>query len=81
MAEKGGVVCFVEVRMRSSNAFGDPAMTVSRAKQRRVVLAAHHYLRVARLPPSILRFDVVSVLGRGKDAFIEHIPGAFDAGF
>ena len=28
----------------------------------------------------MIRFDVMTVLGRGSGAVIEHLPGAFDAG-
>lgn len=80
VAEDGDTVCFVEVRMRSSAAWGDPSQTVSRAKQRKVVKAALHYLFVHGLEGRMVRFDVVSVIGRGEAAQVEHIPDAFDAG-
>lgn len=80
VAQKGGVVAFVEVRMRSTAVWGDPALTVSRAKQQKVVRAALHFLLAHRLPPCVLRFDVVSVVGRGEAAELEHIPDAFEAG-
>jgi putative endonuclease len=80
VAEKGEVVCFVEVRMRTTAAWGDPAHTVSFAKQRRVVKAALHYLLRAGLRERMIRFDVISVVGEGKGATLEHLPDAFDAG-
>lgn len=80
VAERGDTVCFVEVRMRSTAVWGDPAHTVSFAKQRRVVKAALHYLFAHELGERMMRFDVISVVGRGERATVEHIPGAFDAG-
>jgi putative endonuclease len=80
VAEREDVVCFVEVRMRSTAVWGDPAHTVSFAKQRRVVKAALHYLFAHELGERMMRFDVISVVGRGERATVEHIPGAFDAG-
>ena len=80
VAEQGEFLCFVEVRMRSSARFGDPSLTVTREKQRRVVRAALRYLQRRPAPRRMIRFDVMTVLGRGKDAVIEHLPGAFDAG-
>jgi putative endonuclease len=80
VAEHGDTVCFVEVRMRSTNLWGDPALTVSFAKQRRVVKAALHYLFAHDLRDKMIRFDVVSVVGQGERAVVEHIPNAFDAG-
>jgi putative endonuclease len=80
VVERGPVVAFVEVRMRSTAVWGDPALTVSGLKQRRVVRAALHFLQAYRLPGRVLRFDVISIVGRGEGAELEHIPDAFDAG-
>jgi putative endonuclease len=80
VAEQGDVMCFVEVRMRSSAVWGDPAHTVSFAKQRRVVKAALHYLFQNGIDGRMVRFDVISVVGQGEHARLEHIPAAFDAG-
>jgi len=80
VAEKNDVICFVEVRMRSSAAWGDPSHSVSHAKQRRVVKAALHYLMAYRIRDRMIRFDVVSVVGRGSALTLEHLPNAFDAG-
>lgn len=80
VAERGDTLCFVEVRMRSTAVWGDPSHTVSFAKQRRVVKAALHYLLTQRLRDRMIRFDVISVVGRGERATVEHLPGAFDAG-
>jgi putative endonuclease len=80
IAERGSLLCFVEVRMRSTAAWGDPSHTVSFAKQRRVVKAAVRYLHEQRVRDRDIRFDVISVLGRGPSAKVEHIPNAFDAG-
>lgn len=68
-----GTVVFVEVRERSSQAFGGALGSVTRSKQRRIIFAAHHYLRRhASSPPC--RFDVVAVQG-GR---VEWIQAAFD---
>lgn len=80
VAEKDEFVAFVEVRMRSHAVWGDPAHTVSFRKQRRVVKAALHYLFTHDLRDRMMRFDVVTVLGRGEKARVEYLPGAFDAG-
>jgi putative endonuclease len=80
VVEQDDLVCFVEVRMRSHAAWGDPAHTVSFSKQRKVVRAALHYLFRHGLADRMIRFDVVTVVGRGAAAKVEHIPNAFDAG-
>ena len=81
VAEKDDVLCFVEVRMRSHGAQGDPALTVSHAKQRKVVRAAMYWLQRHRLFERMIRFDVASVVGRGREGNVEHIEDAFEAGF
>ena len=74
MGERDGTLVFVEVRRRKSNLHGGAAASVGRTKQRRVVLAAQHYLlRVRTLPPC--RFDVIEVTPEG----CHWLRAAFDA--
>lgn len=69
-----GTVVFVEVRKRSRGGFGGAAATVGLPKQRRIILAARHYLLSWRqLPP--VRFDVVTLEGQGP----KWLQAAFDA--
>jgi putative endonuclease len=79
VAVDAGVLVFVEVKTRSSLAFGDPAEAVSRGKAARLRRLALHWL--ADHPDRhgvALRFDVVSVLRRGPDGpIVRHIEGAF----
>ena len=68
-------VVFVEVRQRSSQAFGGAAASVGVVKQRHIIYAARQYLmRWRRLPPA--RFDVVMVEAEG----IEWLQAAFEGG-
>lgn len=80
VATQGETVIVVEVRLRSTAVWGDPAHTISRAKQRRVVKATLHFLRAHGLFDRMIRFDVISIVGRGEAAALEHLPAAFDAG-
>ncbi|MDP3086069.1 MAG: YraN family protein [Rubrivivax sp.] len=75
LRERDGTLVFVEVRARRSADFGGAGASVSAAKQRRLVLAAQHFLLAWPAPPPC-RFDVVCVDG-GR---IEWLRGAFDAG-
>ena len=69
-----GTVVFVEVRKRSRSDFGGAAASIGPTKQRRIVLAARHYLmRWRRMPPT--RFDVVLLDGAGP----VWLQAAFDA--
>ena len=81
VAERGKTLAFVEVRMRSTSLWGEPSESVLKKKQRRVVLAAAEYCQRARLFERVIRFDVASVVGRGKGGALEYIEGAFEAWF
>ncbi len=70
-----GTVVFVEVRKRSRSDFGGAAASIGGVKQRRIILAARHYLlRLRRMPPT--RFDVVLIEQAGP----VWLQAAFDAG-
>jgi putative endonuclease len=73
MREPDGTVVFVEVRARRNQRQGGAAATVGAIKQRRIVLAARHYLlRWPRLPAC--RLDVVAIEGER----VEWLRGAFE---
>jgi putative endonuclease len=79
VAVDGGTLVFVEVKTRSSLAFGDPAEAVSRAKADRLRRLALHWLADhPQRHSDVLRFDVVSVLRSGRDGpVVRHIESAF----
>jgi putative endonuclease len=79
VCQEGDVLCFVEVRSRTSQAQGGPEETVGPVKARRVVAAATDWaVRNGGLDRAI-RFDVVAVtFGEGAPR-LEHFRGAFDA--
>jgi putative endonuclease len=72
--DRDGTLVFVEVRSRAGSTHGGALASVTALKQRRLVLAAQHYLaRLARMPSC--RFDVVAIEG----ADVQWVRGAFDA--
>jgi putative endonuclease len=75
MREADGTLVFVEVRSRALGRFGGAAVTVGPTKQRRILLAARHYLMRWRTWPAC-RFDVVAIDG----ADITWLKAAFEAG-
>ncbi len=79
VCKDGDVLCFVEVRSRTSEAQGGPEETVGRRKALRVVAAATDWaMRNGGLERAI-RFDVVAVTFSSEGPRIEHFPAAFDA--
>ena len=77
VAREGNVLVFVEVRSRKSDVFGTPKASVGRTKQWHLVKAAQAYLQRLNGKMPVCRFDVVSVLGYGSRASVEHIRDAF----
>jgi putative endonuclease len=74
----GDILVFVEVKSRRQ---GVPAEAVTLEKQRRITLAALHFLRKHDLLDIRSRFDIVAIVWpdeRGEPR-IEHIPNAFEA--
>ncbi|PJI99457.1 putative endonuclease [Acidovorax sp. 69] len=73
MRDRDGTLVFVEVRSRSSTAFGGAGASIGATKQRHIIFAAQQYL--IRLPsPPPCRFDVVLV----EDS-VQWLKAAFDA--
>ncbi len=73
LRERDGTLVFVEVRTRSSAAFGGAAASVTAAKQGRIVFAAQHFLRGLRSAPPC-RFDVVTI----EAGTLQWLRAAFD---
>lgn len=80
IAEKGGVLAFVEVKLRRDDAFAEAREFVTAAKQRRILTAASLYL-AAYESEAQPRFDVIEVYAPAgeKTLFprIVHIENAF----
>lgn len=75
ITKKENMICFVEVKYRSSDRCGDPTEAVDWQKQKRISNAASYYLYHYHLPTDTpCRFDVVAVSPDG----IRLIENAFD---
>jgi putative endonuclease len=70
-------VVFVEVKTRTSDAFGAPELAVNPRKQGRMVKAALGYVRQKKLHQVPCRFDVVTV-SAAADQKVELIRNAFE---
>ena len=77
IALDGGTVVFVEVKTRTTDAYGAPELAVDQRKQERMVKAALGYLKLKKLHQMPCRFDVVAISGAGSDQ-IELIQNAFE---
>lgn len=75
-----GVVVFVEVKSRTSDAFGTAEEAVDLAKRRTLVRAARAFLARKGIPDHARRYDVAAVeLSRsGEPKMVRWIRNAFD---
>ena len=79
IADDGGVLVFVEVKARQTNALGGVHYAVDRKKQLRIVKQAAQYLARHRIRGRACRFDVVLLrTTAGPDPGIELIQNAFE---
>jgi putative endonuclease len=78
VASRDGMLCFVEVRTKSSRNFGTPGESVTPRKKKRLVLTAQDYVQKHGVCESDWRIDFIGVEldGRGKAVRIEHLESA-----
>ena len=73
VAEKDGLLVFVEVKTRSSHSFAYPEDSVTWRKQAHLLSAAEDYLQQHPESGEAWQFDVIAVEGRvGGQPQIEH---------
>jgi putative endonuclease len=68
---------FVEVKTRTTHAFGAPELAVNDRKQGRMTRAALGYLKYKKLHQMPCRFDVVAI-SKDRDQELELIRNAFE---
>lgn len=59
--DRGGVLCFIEVKAKSSESFGLPEEAVTVWKQKKLLAAAFKYIESKGIKSKDMRFDIVSV--------------------
>ena len=77
VCREGATLVFVEVKTRSSEAFGTPAEAVTRSKQHLVARGGLAWLKLLGNPDIPFRFDIVEVRIAGKKAEATVIRNAF----
>lgn len=76
IAQKGGTLAIVEVKSRSSDFIAHIADTVDQKKIKLLVSAADHYVIENDLDVEV-RFDIITILKKGKQFELEHLKDAF----
>lgn len=77
VAERDGLIAFVEVKARHGEEFGDPVEAVNWKKQRELARSAHVWISRHGRPDEAYRFDVIGVLVAGERVRIRHVENAF----
>ena len=70
-------VVFIEVKTRTSDAYGAPELAVTARKQQRMIKAAFGYINRKKLHQVPCRFDVVAIC-EASEKEIAHIRNAFE---
>lgn len=79
VAEDAGVLVFVEVKARATEAFGGALLAVDHRKQAKLVKLASQYLAQRHLTDRPCRFDVVLVQGQPSTGLhVDHVQNAFE---
>lgn len=74
---KDGIMVFVEVKTRTSVAFGQPEEFVHKAKQNQIELASTEYIEIMNHQNDI-RFDIIAItFTTDKNYNLNHIEDAF----
>lgn len=76
IVEKEAVLVFVEVKWRSSDAFGYPEQSLQTAQEERIIAAAQDYIFKIDWQTDI-RFDIIAILENKNSKEIEHFEDAF----
>ena len=78
IAKKNDTLVFIEVKTRSSFAFGQPKEAITKNKVFKIKNTAISYLKYNNLFDKIsVRFDCIEVLGDNLDSEINHIKNIF----
>lgn len=82
IASEGSTLVFVEVKARTTDAFGAPDRAIGEEKRRQIAYAARRFFHAHPRAPRLFRFDTVSILWPGRlddpeSAAVEHVRDAF----
>jgi putative endonuclease len=76
--KRESMLVFVEVKTRSTDAFGEPSRAVTRRKQLLIERGARSWLRMLEDPDVLFRFDVVEIVMEDGIPQVNLIKNAFE---
>jgi len=77
VARRGALVAFIEVKTRTSSAWGSPAESVHWRKRRTITRVAEVWRERHGRVGDVFRFDVIEVFRRGDRGRVEHLADAW----
>ena len=77
VAEREGIVAFVEVKARRGSRFGQPVEAVNWRKQKELTRSARVWIDRHGRPFEAYRFDVIGVLVADERVRVRHVENAF----
>lgn len=77
--DRGGVLCFIEVKARSRADYGSAVEAVTPSKQKKLLATAFNYLESKKIGSKDMRFDIVTVDLNNEETNI--IKNAFDVNY
>lgn len=76
IAEKEGLIVFIEVKSRNSLNFGYPYEAVDKKKQSKLIKVAQNYINYKSIRNTQFRFDIIEVYLKQSNR-VNHIKDAF----
>jgi len=77
IAKRENIICFVEVKTRTSSNYGEPQESVNPVKTGRIKKVATYYLGLKYLDGFELSFDVITIKASGKKLLLQHYKSCF----
>lgn len=78
VAKDKETLVFVEVKTRTTDVHGEPALAVNTAKQAKLLRAAHAWLSSHKSWHTPCRFDIIALVGIAPNFRVEHYRHAFE---
>ena len=78
IAERDGVIVFVEVKTRRTKKFGRPAAAVTERKQKKIIEAASVFMQNAEYANRACLFDVIEIFASDDGWQINQLENAFE---
>ena len=76
ISKKEDILAIVEVKTRSTSAFGNPQDFLKPKQIQRIVKAVDHYVSSNELDVEV-RFDIIAIVKNGNQFDIEHLENAY----